>query len=289
MEILRTRSAWRGACEERHRAGETIGFVPTMGALHDGHGSLFATAASQCNVVAASIFVNPLQFGDSSDLANYPRTFEADCELAEASGVALLFAPEVTEVYPDFPTMPETRVHVAGPSIGFEGADRPGHFDGVATVVALLFSLTGPCRAYFGEKDYQQLRVVTTMTKDLGLPVAVIGCPTVRDADGLAMSSRNRRLSEQGRAAASVVSRALEAGRLALADGQNPPFAAVAMAREVDAEAAATLFYASCVDPMTLAPLRSLAPGAPARLLLAVEIDGVRLIDNVAAVAGRPS
>jgi len=289
VEVITTRHEWREACEERRRGGARLGFVPTMGALHEGHASLFRTAADHCDVVAASIFVNPLQFGDPSDLERYPRSFEADNELCEAAGVSLLFVPEVTEVYPDFPTLPETRVHVAGPSLGFEGSDRPGHFDGVATVVTLLFSLTGPCRAYFGEKDYQQLCVVTAMVKDLGLPIEVTGCPTVRDADGLALSSRNRRLSQQGRGAASVLHRALEAGRLALADGQNPPFAALAMAREVEAEPQATLSYASCVDPQTLTPLRSLAPGAAARLLLAAEIDGVRLLDNAAAVAGRPS
>jgi pantoate--beta-alanine ligase len=185
--------------------------------------------------------------------------------------------------------MPETRVHVAGPSVGFEGPDRPGHFDGVATVVALLFSLTGPAKAYFGEKDYQQLCVVRTMVADLGLPIEVIGCPTVREADGLAMSSRNVRLSASGRAAAVVLSRALEAGQLALADGQNPPFAALAMARVIEDEPLATLFYAACVDPTTLSVLRSLAPGAPARLLIAAEIDGVRLLDNAPALAGRPS
>ncbi len=260
-----------------------------MGALHDGHASLFRAARAECDTVAASIFVNPLQFGDPKDLERYPRTLEADAALAEAAGVDLLFVPEVTEVYPAFPAMPETRVHVAGPSVGFEGDDRPGHFDGVATVVALLFALSGPCRAYFGEKDYQQLCVVRTMVADLGLPVEVVGCPTVREGDGVAMSSRNVRLSEDGRAAAVVLSRALEAGQLALADGQNPPFAALAMERVVEDEPRASLFYAACVDPTTLTSLRSMAPGASARLLLAVEIDGVRLLDNAPAVAGRPS
>lgn len=260
-----------------------------MGALHDGHASLFRAARAECDTVAISIFVNPLQFGDPTDLERYPRALEADVALAESAGVDLLFAPEVTEIYPDFPTMPETRVQVAGPSMGFEGSDRPGHFDGVATVVALLFSLTGPARAYFGEKDFQQLCVIRTMAADLGMPVEVVGCPTVREADGLAMSSRNVRLSAQGRAAGVVLSRALEAGQLALADGQNPPFAALAMARVVEDEPLASLFYAACVDPTTLTVLRSLAPGSPARLLLAVEIDGVRLLDNAPAIAGRPS
>lgn len=289
MEIISTRAQWRAACDAARAAGGTLGFIPTMGALHEGHAALFGAARTACTTVAISIFVNPLQFGDPEDLARYPRTLNADVGMAKAAGVDLVFAPDVTEIYPNFPQLPETRVAVAGPSVGFEGEDRPGHFDGVATVVALLFALSGPCRAYFGEKDFQQLCVIRTMVADLGLPVEVIGCPTIREPDGLAMSSRNVRLSEQGRAAAGVLARALRAGQLALADGQNPLCAAQAMEQVVAEEPMASLSYAACVDPTSLSVLRSLAPGAPARLVIAAEIDGVRLLDNAPATAGRPS
>jgi pantoate--beta-alanine ligase len=286
VEVITTRAAWRAACEQVRGSGSSLGFVPTMGALHEGHASLVRAAAADCDVVGVSIFVNPLQFGDPADLERYPRTLEADVELAAAAGATLVFAPEVEEIYPDFPRMPETRVHVAGPSVGFEGSDRPGHFDGVATVVALLFSLTGRCRAYFGEKDYQQLCVVSTMAADLGLDVEVVGCPTVREPDGLAMSSRNVRLSPEGRRAATALFRALESGRSALSGGRSGTDAEAAMAASIEAEPRARLFYAACVDPSTLAPLDTLAAGARARLLVAAEVDGVRLIDNVPAVAG---
>jgi pantoate--beta-alanine ligase len=257
-----------------------------MGALHEGHGSLVAAARERCASVATTIFVNPLQFGQARDLETYPKTLDADLELLEAAGCDLVFAPSVTEIYPTFPVLPSTTVSVRGPALGFEGADRVGHFDGVATVVTLLFNLTGPCSAFFGEKDFQQFAVVRQMVADLGLPVEIVGCPTIRDVDGLALSSRNRRLSPEGRAAAPVLIAALEAGRASVERGEGAAAAVAAMERVVAAEELASLFYAAVVDPSTFEVSEELAAGAAARLLIAAEIDGVRLLDNVGAIAG---
>jgi pantoate--beta-alanine ligase len=180
-------------------AGRTVGFVPTMGYLHDGHASLMRAAAEETDVVVTSIFVNPLQFAAHEDLDSYPRDLSGDTALAEANGCDLLFAPATAEMYPE-PVL--TTVSVREVSAPLEGRARPTHFDGVATVVAKLFSIVGPCRAYFGEKDFQQLAVVRRMAQDLSLPVEVVGCPTVREPDGLAMSSRNAYLTAEERAAA---------------------------------------------------------------------------------------
>ena len=178
--------------------GRSVGVVLTMGALHDGHASLIARAAAECDVVAVSVFVNPTQFAEPGDLTNYPRTLEADLEVAGRAGADLVFAPSVAEMYPDWPTPPATTVTVRGLGDRWEGLSRPGHFDGVATVVAKLLSMAGRCRTYFGEKDFQQLAIVRRVVRDLSLPVEVVGCPTVREPDGLAMSSRNVRLVRRG-------------------------------------------------------------------------------------------
>ena len=183
-----------------------------MGALHDGHVSLVTRARAECDVVAVSIFVNPLQFGDPEDIARYPRTLERDLVVCASAGADVVFAPSVREMYPTWPAPVHTTVSVRGVSEAWEGASRPGHFDGVATVVAKLFSIAGPCRAYFGEKDYQQLAVVRRVAADLFLPVEIVGCRTVRDEDGLALSSRNIRLSSDERQAALAISRALRTG-----------------------------------------------------------------------------
>ena len=247
-----------------------------MGALHEGHASLVDAARDADDLVTASIFVNPLQFGDAGDLAAYPRTFDADADVLATHGCDLLFAPSVEEVYPRYPEPSPTMIHVEGAALGFEGADRPGHFDGMATVVTLLFNLVGPCRAYFGEKDFQQLAVVRQMVTDLAHP-------TMRDADGLAMSSRNVRLTPAGRRAAPVLHAALRAGAAVAADGGDGRSIEAAMVATIEAEPRASLFYAAAVDPATLAPVGTPAPGAQLRLVIAAGIDGVRLIDNVAA------
>ncbi|HEX2850929.1 MAG TPA: pantoate--beta-alanine ligase [Acidimicrobiales bacterium] len=252
----------RGALDAARRDGKTVGFVPTMGYLHDGHVALMRQAREECDVVAASIFVNPLQFGANEDLSTYPRDIDRDRERCEAVPVDHLFVPPVEEMYPQ-PVL--TTVSVAEVSEGLEGASRPTHFAGVATVVAKLFNIVGPCRAYFGEKDWQQLQVVRRMVADLSFPVEVVGCPIVREPDGLAMSSRNVYLSEAERRAATVLHRALLAGRAA-AD----PVAA--MKEVVAGEPLADLDYAEVRD---------------GRLLLAARFGATRLIDNLAATPDR--
>ncbi|HEX9970186.1 MAG TPA: pantoate--beta-alanine ligase, partial [Acidimicrobiales bacterium] len=232
----------------------TVGLVPTMGYLHDGHASLMRRAAAECDVVAATIFVNPLQFAPTEDLSTYPRDLDGDIALATEAGVSILFAPSVEEMYPGRVL---TSVHVAEVSEGLEGASRPTHFDGVATVVAKLFAIAGPCKAYFGEKDWQQLAVVRRMAADLSFPVEIVGCPIVREPDGLAMSSRNVYLTPEERQAATVLHRALVAGQ---AGGVE------AMKQLVAAEPLVHLDYAEQVDD---------------RLLIAARVGRTRLIDNM--------
>ena len=264
------------------RDGCTVGFVPTMGFLHEGHASLMRAARADCDVVVTSIFVNPLQFAANEDLDAYPRDLTGDTALAEREGVDLLLVPSTREMYP---TSVLTTVSVAEVSSPLEGRTRPTHFDGVATVVTKLFSIVGPCRAYFGDKDFQQLAVVRRLTADLSLPVEVVGCPTVREDDGLAMSSRNAYLSEAERAAAPVVYRSLQAGLAAIASGQRDPSSVrAAMAALIDAEPLAELDYADVVDAATFAVPDPL--DGTLRLLVAARFGGARLIDNVGATVG---
>jgi pantoate--beta-alanine ligase len=267
-----------------HRSrGGTVGFVPTMGYLHEGHLSLMAAARAADDVVVASIFVNPLQFGPAEDLASYPRDIERDTKLSEQAGVDLLFVPALSEMYPE-PV--STTVTVAGVSEGLEGAARPTHFAGVATVVAKLLAIVGPCRAYFGEKDFQQLQVVRTMVADLSLPVEIVGRPIVREPDGLAMSSRNVHLSPDDRRAAAVLHRALQAGAARVAAGESDPGVVErAMAVTVSREVLADLDYAACVDPSTLQRPAHIEPSADLRLLIAARVGAPRLLDNIGVQA----
>lgn len=268
-------------------AGGAVGFVPTMGYLHDGHRSLAAAARADARnrLVAASIFVNPLQFAPTEDLAAYPRDLERDLELLGAEGVDHVLHPSVEEMYP-FGTPTLTTVTVASVSAGMEGASRPTHFAGVATVVAKLFAIAGPCRAYFGEKDWQQLAVVRRMAADLSFPVEVVGCPTVREADGLAMSSRNVYLDEAHRAAAPALHRALRAGVAAVDAGERDPAAVrAAMHAVLDPVPEADVDYLEVVDAATLQPVEPLT--GELRLLGAARFGPARLIDNVGAVAAR--
>jgi pantoate--beta-alanine ligase len=264
--------------------GLTVGLVPTMGALHDGHASLVHRAAGECDVVAATVFVNPLQFAPGEDLDAYPRTLEADVDLVGRSGGHLVLAPSVEEMYG--PGGARTTVSVGGPlTRAMEGASRPTHFDGVATVVAKLFAMTGRCRAYFGEKDFQQLAVVRRMARDLSFPVEVVGCPTVREPDGLAMSSRNRYLSAEERAAAPVLHRALQAGRAAVEAGERDPAAVrKAMGAVVATAPLVALDYAEVVDAASLATPDRLA--GELRLLVAGRLPSARLIDNLGVTVG---
>jgi pantoate--beta-alanine ligase len=240
--------------------------------------------------VAVTIFVNPLQFGDPEDIAHYPRTLDRDLAVCAEAGVDLVFVPSVTEMYPGWPAPVATTVSVRGVSEGWEGASRPGHFDGVATVVAKLLSIAGPGRAYFGEKDFQQLAVVRQMVADLSIPVAVTGCPIVRENDGLALSSRNVRLSSAERQAAVVLSRALAVGRSVLEQGvQAASAVSEAMRATVEAEALVHLDYAVAVSPHDLVALEVIEDPSAVRLLIAAEVGPVRLIDNCAGAVVAPA
>ncbi len=289
MEVVRTADGFARALDAARATGRTVGLVPTMGAVHAGHRSLMARAAGACDHVAVTIFVNPLQFGDPDDIERYPRTPEADLAACRAAGVATVFAPPVAEMYPGWPASPATTVSVRGVSEPWEGRSRPGHFDGVATVVAKLFALAGRCWAYFGEKDFQQLAVVRRLAADLSLPVEVVGCPTVREADGLALSSRNARLSPDERAAATVLSRALAAGREAVAAGERRPAAVASrMAGLVATEPLARLDYVAAVRADDLSVPASLDRAGEVRLLVAARVGPVRLIDNCEAPIPSP-
>jgi pantoate--beta-alanine ligase len=262
----------------RHRAPGTVGLVPTMGYLHEGHLSLARRARAENDRVAASLFVNPTQFGPREDLSRYPRSLARDQELLAAAGCELLFAPEPTEVYPPGH---ETFVDVGSVAAPLEGERRPGHFRGVATVVLKLFGIFEPTRAYFGEKDAQQLAVIRRMARDLDVPVEVVPCPTVREADGLAMSSRNSYLAAAERAAAPVLYRALEAARTRWDAGERDADTLRDTMRVVlEIEPLAKVDYASVADPDTFRELSGRIEG-PAHLLLAVQVGPARLIDNL--------
>jgi pantoate--beta-alanine ligase len=261
LQVLDTIDGFRKAMEAERHAGKRVGLVPTMGYLHDGHASLIRAAARDNDVVAVTIFVNPLQFAATEDLSTYPRDLERDLRIAAEAGATHVFTPPTEEMYPGEVL---TSVNVAKLSEGMEGASRPTHFAGVATVVAKLFAIAGPSRAYFGEKDWQQLAVVRRMAHDLSFPVDVIGCPIVREADGLAMSSRNVYLSPEQRLAATVLHRALQAGAADLAH------ACEVMAAIVAAEPLAELDYADVVETDT-----------EHRLLIAARLGTTRLIDNL--------
>ena len=269
MQLIGTVDALAKALDAERCSGRTIGLVPTMGAWHDGHLSLMRRADEECDVVAATIFVNPLQFGPHENLEEYPRDLERDRAMAEEAGVDYLFAPSDEEMYPE---VPRTRVTVGGCDVGLEAASRPGHLEGVATVVTKLFALAGPCRAYFGEKDYEQLQVVRRLASDLSFPVQVTPCPTVRAPDGLALSSRNAYLSEEERRAAPVLYRALRAGAARVEAGErDPAVVRRAIRAVVESEHLAELDYAETRQGEQ-----------EWRLFVAARLGATRLIDNVA-------
>jgi pantoate--beta-alanine ligase len=273
LRIVRTRAELREALTHAPRP---VGLVPTMGWLHDGHRALIHRARSENATTVVSIFVNPRQFGDPADLEKYPRSEARDVALCTDEGVDLIFAPSVEEVYP--PGF-DTVVKVGAVAEPLEGAARPGHFDGVATVVAILFDLVGAEHAYFGQKDAQQLLVIRRMALDLALPTEVIGCPTIREPDGLAMSSRNAHLSTEERAAAPVVNRALRAAGALHARGERSGDALRSEMRRVLAEEPlAEPDYVSVADGVTLRELDTVA--GPALLSMAVRFGSTRLIDN---------
>ncbi|HWB33378.1 MAG TPA: pantoate--beta-alanine ligase [Acidobacteriaceae bacterium] len=277
--------ALRILAQEHSASPVTFGLVPTMGALHDGHLSLVAAAREQCNLVAASIFINPTQFGPNEDLASYPRDFDSDCAKLEAAGVHVLFAPDTATMYPAGNT---TTVDPGPIGERLDGASRPGHFRGVATIVTRLFAIAAPDKAYFGQKDAAQVAVLRNITRDLNLPVELAVCPIVREPDGLAMSSRNRYLSAAERSRALVLSRSLTAAKdlarsgetraealtaamLAAFDQDDPDPGARSVSVRVD--------YAAVVDPETLLPVGDTSNGA--LLAVAAVVGTTRLIDNL--------
>lgn len=288
MRIVTSAREFSDALDTERALGRSVGLVPTMGALHAGHRSLIERAVSECDVVAVTVFVNPLQFDDDADLAAYPRDLDTDAAMARAAGASVVFAPPVHEMYGTPPDSIVSTVHVDGVSEGLEGASRPGHFDGVSTVVAKLFALSGRCRAYFGEKDFQQLAVVRRMVADLSIPVTIVGCTTVREADGLALSSRNARLSAEQRHAALALHRALSAGRACVERGERDPVrVTAAMTAVLVAEPLVTPDYAVVVDPHTLRCPTELS--GEVRLLVAARVGAVRLIDNQGASCAAPA
>lgn len=277
MLVLRTIADARSVCARLRAAGKTLGLVPTMGALHGGHLSLVRAAQDRCGAVAVSIFVNPTQFGPKEDFASYPRSFEQDCQTLEAAGVDLVFAPSVEEMYP---AGASTVVEVAGLSDHLDGATRPGHFRGVATVVAKLFHIFEPERAFFGQKDGAQVAVLRKMVRDLQFAVRVEVCPTMREADGLALSSRNRNLSEEERRQAVVLARALGVVERRVRDGEVESGKLVGEAEAVlREEPGVRVEYCRIVDPETLEDIPDVRRGG--LVAVAARVGGTRLIDNL--------
>ncbi len=278
MELTEGADAFRELTDAWRGGGERVGFVPTMGALHAGHVSLMRRAREREDRVAASIFVNPLQFGLGEDFERYPRPLEADLTACEREGVDAAWAPSVDEVYPPGMTLPSPDPGPIGEVL--EGAARPGHFAGVLTVVHRLFDVVGPARAYFGAKDAQQLFLVRRMVDAEGLPIEVVPCPTVREADGLAVSSRNAFLSADERDQATCLFLALtEAARLAREGERSPSVLVAAMAREIGATPLARLDYAAVVDDETFLPSSEVIDTS--RALVAARFPSARLIDNL--------
>ena len=276
-EVIRTSAELREKVAAWKRSGMLVGVVPTMGALHDGHLSLARAARGQSDRVIVTIFVNPMQFNNASDLDKYPRDEAHDLALLEAEGVDVLFAPGVDEVYPEGFA---TKVTVGGVSEPLEGAMRPGHFDGVATVVSKLFGMTQAGRAFFGEKDWQQLQVVKRLVEDLNIATRIIGCPTIREEDGLAMSSRNVRLSAAERAQAPVLYAEMQKAAEAMRAGTPVAEALEAATRAITAGGFGAVEYLELRTVDGLRPAIDLSE--PARLLAAAWLGDVRLIDNIA-------
>ena len=277
MLIFKTVAEAQSACAQLRGEGRILGLVPTMGALHEGHLSLARAAKAECDIVAASIFVNPTQFGPNEDFSKYPRTFEQDCALLEGEGVEMIFAPTVDEMYPSGAS---TFVVVEGVSDRLDGASRPGHFRGVTTVVSKLFHIIGPHKAFFGQKDAAQVAVLRKMVRDLNFPLRLVVCPIVREDDGLAMSSRNRYLSERERQQALVLRRALEQVEKRASEGEMSSRTLMETARNVFAsEPDVRIDYIAVVDPETLEDVPNVRDGA--LVAVAAFVGTTRLIDNI--------
>lgn len=278
MELIRGAAELRARVDGPRSAGADVGFVPTMGAMHGGHASLIRRARSELDLVVVSIFVNPLQFGPGEDLSGYPRDEAKDVALCESLGADVVWAPPLEEVYPPGVVLPTPDPGPVGETL--EGAARPGHFTGVLTAVHRLFDVVGPCTAYFGEKDAQQLFLIERMVQTLGLPVQIVTCPTVREPDALALSSRNSYLGPEERAQAACLFLALsEAAELARAGERDAAALIAAMAREIGATPLARLDYAAVVDVDTFEPVRTIE--RPARAVVAARFPSARLIDGL--------
>ncbi len=279
MKIVASPSEMKNLSTTYRKAGKTVGLVPTMGALHDGHASLIAEARRRCDVVVTSIFVNPIQFGPAEDFSKYPRPFGADCRKAEESGSDAVFAPAAGAIYPDdFSTF----VNVERITDTLCGASRPGHFKGVATVVLKFFNIVSPHVAVFGQKDAQQCLVIRRMVRDLDCPVRLVFAPTVREQDGLAMSSRNSYLSPEERSAAPLIHKGLSAAALLYGSGERTAKTLnEAIARAVRGSALLSVEYIEIVDMETLAPMPQLSAPALAAVAARTAETGTRLIDNV--------
>jgi pantoate--beta-alanine ligase len=276
MQILRTVDELRRWSRSQRTSGKIVGLVPTMGALHAGHASLIRAARKECSAVAVSIFVNPTQFGPNEDFARYPRTFEADCKLAEAEGADVIFAPQVEDLYP---TGSATFVEVEGLSDRLDGASRPGHFRGVATVVSKLFIAAEPDRAYFGQKDAAQVAVLRRMTADLRLGVEIVVCPIIRDPDGLALSSRNVYLSPEERRQALTLSRSIRRVESLFTNGVRDTAVLISAAKELlQSQEKIRIDYIALVDWSTLLPVDFAAPNT--LFAVAAYVGTTRLIDN---------
>jgi pantoate--beta-alanine ligase len=276
MQILHTVSGLRHWSRQQRANNKTVGLVPTLGALHAGHASLIRAASKECSAVAVSIFVNPTQFGPNEDFARYPRTFDADCKLAEAEGSDVIFAPHVEEIYP---TNATTFVEVEGLSDRLDGASRPGHFRGVATVVSKLFIAAEPDRAYFGQKDAAQVAVLRRMTEDLRLSVEIVVCPIIRDPDGLALSSRNIYLSAEERKQALALSRAIRRVEALFTNGVSDTTVLIAAAGKLlQSEEKIRIDYIALVNWSTLLPVETATSGT--LFAIAAYVGTTRLIDN---------
>lgn len=277
MKIIKSIRQMQSWAEQRRGRGKTIGFVPTMGALHEGHHSLMRAARRRCDAVVVSIFVNPAQFGPNEDYARYPRDAKGDAALCRLEKVDILFMPTAEAIYPEGH---QTTISVKPLGDGLEGAFRPNHFSGVAAVVAKLFQIVKPQMAFFGQKDYQQTVVIRRLVQDLHFPVKIIVCPTVREKDGLAMSSRNRYLSSEGRRAARILFKAMQLGRDQIREGKrNAAAVRNEMTRWIRQEPLAKIDYVAITHPETLEEVLHIK--GPVVLLLAVRIGKTRLIDNL--------
>lgn len=280
MIIANTISQVRDQVRQWRREGLTVGLVPTMGYLHEGHGSLVGKAAEDCDRVVASVFVNPTQFAPGEDLASYPRDFERDCEILEKQGCSMVFHPSVDEMYPDGNGRTDTYIEILNDMPKqLCGRTRPNHFRGVCTVVGKLFNIVLPDKAYFGEKDAQQLAIIRRMVRDLSYGIEIVGCPIVREPDGLAKSSRNIHLKADERKAAAVLYRSLKIAEEMASDGEKSSKAVTdAVRAEIEKEPLAEVEYVSAVDSLSMEPVEMVGKGT--LIAIAVRIGQTRLIDN---------